>query len=229
MLFYLLDLNITIYIILMEVIILKKINKLSAKDQVVIELRKAIFNGQLKAGEEITQTKIADMLGVSRMPVREAIQELVNEGLININENRRINIVELTIEDISDHYEIRALLEGLAAQKASLNSDYYKLLQNKHNELKCAKKENYVTLNREFHDLIWKAADSPRLYNLIVSLRNGLYLQSPDLVKLQKEKSIKEHEMILYAIINQNKEAAFDNMKNHILRSKEDFLKNITF
>lgn len=206
-----------------------KINKLSAKEQVVIKLRKAIFNGHLKAGEEITQTEIAEMLGVSRMPVREAIQELVNEGLINIKENRRINIIGLTIDDISDHYEIRALLEALAAQKASLNPVFFDKLQRKHLELVSAKKKNYVTLNRDFHDLIWKAAESPRLYNLIVSLRNGLYLQFPDLVKSQRKLSINEHEMILNAIISQNKEAAFENMKNHILRSKEYFLKNITF
>lgn len=206
---------------------LKKINKLSAKDQVLNAMRKAIFNGDLKSGKEITQTEMADMFGVSRMPVREAFQELFNEGLINIQKNRRVIIVGLTKEDISDHYEIRAMLEGMAAKKACLYPGHFEKIKSIHAKLLSADKYDYVDLNQDFHHSIWEAANSSRLNNLLHSLRNGIQLQFPDFVQFQVEKSVDEHKNILSAIISQNEEAAFENMKNHILRSKEDFLRNI--
>src|SRR5699024_7814048 len=97
---------------------MEKIKRNSTKDQVLKALRNAVFKGDLKKDEEITQNEMADMLGVSRMPVREAFQELHKEGIIHIQGNRRVVVVGLTREDVADHYDIRAFLEGLAAQKA---------------------------------------------------------------------------------------------------------------
>ncbi|MGM9920417.1 MAG: GntR family transcriptional regulator, partial [Bhargavaea sp.] len=98
---------------------MKPIEKKSARDQVIISLRKAIFNGDLKNGEEITQEEIAKILNVSRMPVREAFYALEREGLLHTQQNRRVVVKGVTEEDIKDHYDIRAMLEGEAAAKAA--------------------------------------------------------------------------------------------------------------
>lgn len=97
---------------------MKKIKKLSTTDQVLHSLRSSVYNGKLQKGQEITQEGIANLLGVSRMPVREAFQVLDREGLINIQSNRRVVVIGLRKEDIEVHYEIRAFLEGMAAERA---------------------------------------------------------------------------------------------------------------
>lgn len=114
---------------------MKKIKRVSAKDQVLSTIRKEIFNGNLHSGEEITQEQIANLLGVSRMPVREAFQVLDREGLIRIESTRRVTVIGLKTEEIYTHYEIRSLLEGLAASHAAANTAYHKQLEKIHQEL----------------------------------------------------------------------------------------------
>ena len=206
---------------------MKKIKKLSTTDQVLHSLRSSVYNGKLQKGQEITQEGIANLLGVSRMPVREAFQVLDREGLINIQSNRRVVVIGLRKEYIEVHYEIRAFLEGMAAERACDSPEHFDELQQIHNRIKHSEGNSYVELNEAFHSFIWKASKSARLFSLLSDLWNGLQPQFPDFVDFQVEKSIKEHEQIVQAIINQNKQAAREHAQNHVLRTKEDFLSNI--
>ena len=206
---------------------MEKIKRNSTKDQVLKALRNAVFKGDLKKDEEITQNEMADMLGVSRMPVREAFQELHKEGIIHIQGNRRVVVVGLTREDVADHYDIRAFLEGLAAQKACDHPFYFDQIEKGHQTIKESSKEEFVTLNESFHHTIWQAANSARLYYMLVNLWNGLQPQFPDFVQFQTTKSLSEHDYIVQAILNQNKKDAFESTRNHILRTKKDFLDTV--
>ncbi|MFD1414520.1 GntR family transcriptional regulator [Oceanobacillus jeddahense] len=209
---------------------MEKIKRISAKEQVLEAMRKAIFDGKFKENEEITQAEVADMLGVSRMPVREAFQVLDREGLIHIDNNRRVTVNGFSLHDTYDHYQIRSLLEGLAAQKACDHPKYFDKLQELYKQsLQAVENEDtalYVQLNDDFHHTIWQAAESNPLISQLSNLWDGLQPQLPQLVPKQMERSVKEHEMILQAIINQDKEKSKQHMENHIMRSADHFIKH---
>lgn len=206
---------------------MEKIKRVSAKEQVLGAMRKAIFEGKFEKDQEITQEEVANLLGVSRMPVREAFQVLEGEGLIHIDVNRRVTVNGFSLEDIQDHYQIRSLLEGMAAEKACDHPKYFKKLKEIHDKIvqsvKSQEASVYVQLNEKFHHTIWEAANSNKLFSTLSYLWNGIQPRLPELVTEQMERSVKEHELILQSILNQDKENSKKHMKNHILRSADHF------
>lgn len=214
--------------VVIEGINLKKIKRISAKQQVLSSLRKSIFNGQIQKNQEITQEEVASILGVSRMPVREAFEVLAREGLIQIDDNRRVTVIGLSIADIKDHYTIRSFLEGLAAAKACEHPEFFDELQQIHKQIiESANKDEkhlYVELNEEFHKTIWKASKSARLQAILSDLWNGLQPQFPEFVSGQIKKSVEEHDEILKSILNQDQNIARKHTERHVNRTMDDFL-----
>ena len=88
----------------------------SARQEVSDFLRARILTGHFPAGHRLKTSEIAQLLGVSRMPVRDALQVLHSEGLVVLRPNRGAVVTSLTTNDIVDHFEMRAVLEGLAAR-----------------------------------------------------------------------------------------------------------------
>ncbi|MEZ7170279.1 GntR family transcriptional regulator [Sporosarcina sp. OR05] len=209
---------------------MKPIAKQSTRDQVIASLRKAIFNGDLKDGEELIQEEIAKKLNVSRMPVREAFYALEREGLLITNQNRRVTVKEFTVDDINDHYDIRAMMEGEAAARASQTEIDVQELKEIQQDIEIAVAEknvnDYIITNEHFHRVIWKSAKSARLLSFLDQMWNGLPPHLAEMVEDQMSKSVAEHNEIIKAIISKNEEQARIAMVNHVRRSKKDFLEN---
>ncbi|MCG3088227.1 GntR family transcriptional regulator [Sporosarcina cyprini] len=209
---------------------MEPIAKQSTRDQVIATLRKAIFNGDLKEGEELIQEEIAKKLNVSRMPVREAFYALEREGLLLTNQNRRVTVKGFTRDDIQDHYDIRAMLEGEAAARASLKDfDKQELLeiqQDIENAVANRQVNDYIVANEHFHRIIWKASESERLQSFLDQMWNGLPPHLAEMVEEQMIKSIKEHQVIVSAILEGNADKAREATEAHIRRSMTDFLEN---
>jgi DNA-binding GntR family transcriptional regulator len=208
---------------------MKQASLLPARDQVAEILRRAIFSGELQKGQELTQEKIAEELGTSRMPVREAFQILEREGILTIQKRRAI-VQGLTIEDIVDHLEIRAMLEGEAAARANLRGeDFEEIKLAQENSEKAALSMDvfsYVSANESFHRAIWAASGSSRLENFLNYLWNGLPPYLPVLLPKQTQTSIAEHQHIVKAICNGTPNEAREAMVNHIKRSINDLIKH---
>jgi DNA-binding GntR family transcriptional regulator len=208
---------------------MKPASLLPARDQVAEILRRAIFSGELQKGQELTQEKIAEELGTSRMPVREAFQILEREGILTIQKRRAI-VQGLTIEDIVDHLEIRAILEGEAAARANIRGENFediKLAQE--NSEKAALSMDifsYVFANESFHRAIWAASGSSRLENFLNYLWNGLPPHLPGLLPEQTQSSIAEHQNIVKAICYGTPDEARNTMINHIKRSINDLIQH---
>src|SRR5699024_9343417 len=81
-------------------------------------LRKAILKGEFKAGERLVQTELAERIGVSRMPIREALRTLEIEGLVKLEPHKGAVVREISKEDITEIYELRSILEPLALRKS---------------------------------------------------------------------------------------------------------------
>ena len=174
--------------------------------QITAILRKALFSGEYKSGDELSLTETAERLGVSRIDEKY----------------------------ITDHYEMRILLESEAAKRAAQRgmpdaADYIKKLEALQSHMDSVSTEEYEELNLAVHSAIWTAADNERLYKFLSSLWNGpsVGIASPKLDHYIK--STQEHIDILKAIQKQDARAAQKEMAKHIERSLNNILKNFKF
>jgi DNA-binding GntR family transcriptional regulator len=144
------------------------------REQIVESIKESIATGKLKPGEKICETKLAEDLGISRTPLREAIQTLEAEGFLNVVPRKGAVVSEYSKKDIEDIYEIKATLEGLAARLATKNlsdEDIYHL-GDINNQLKSMSLKNESSVSRffrvhnQFHELFLKASNNERLYQL---------------------------------------------------------------
>ncbi|WP_437889618.1 GntR family transcriptional regulator [Phytobacter sp. V91] len=148
------------------------------------ELKKMINNGTLSDGERLVERDLAAQFSVSRIPMREAIQQLEREGMVEIFRNRGAVVKTLGGEDIDEIYQLRALLEGEAILQSvpNLDADTLVRAQLTHQLLGQASGfEKQGLYNREFHDLLYQGCKNQRLLSMIDDLRNQIeryeYLQ----------------------------------------------------
>ena len=95
----------------------------TAQEEAYLYLRESILSGDLPGGTRLDIARVATHLGMSRMPVREALRQLASEGLVVIRPNRGVAVTQLTPEDVLEIFEMRAALEGLAARLARPHLD----------------------------------------------------------------------------------------------------------
>ena len=202
--------------------------------EVVCEsLREAIRNGTLKPGERLMEIQLAEQLGVSRTPVREAIRKLELEGYVIMMPRRGTYVANMSMSDISDIFEIRSALEslsnGLAAKR--ITPDELEHLQNLLVMLKPYVEqmdmEKIVELDIEFHDLLYHAARNSRLLGIISNLRDQLTrfrtlsMSYPG----RLEATMEEHKSIVDAIAAGDSEAARQAAEKHMENSESTLLK----
>lgn len=134
------------------------------RHQVAEQLRAAILEGRYKPGEWLRQERLAQELGVSQMPVREALKELAVEGLIEHVPYHGVRVIEFSVDDIADLYAHRAFLEGLAARAAAASitaeeiAELKRLRGELHQNRAPEKVATYRELNRQFHMTICTAS-----------------------------------------------------------------------
>ena len=190
-------------------------------------LRQAILKGDLKPNERLVQADIADQLGVSRMPVREALKTLELEGLISLEPHKGAVVNSLTMEDINEIYELRTILEPFTLEKSipNLTLEDIVQLENLHKKmLKTTDVETYVDLNNQFHNLSLSGSKSKRLHGLMARVSHGIAKDTPYVIPDQIEKSNVEHSKILEAIREHDTEAACDEYAHHISRTHKDLI-----
>ena len=193
-------------------------------------LKKAIYTGEIKSGQELSLTDIAEKTGVSRTPVREAFQALAAEGLITLRMNKGAIVNPIDAGFIRDHYELRALLEADSAARAAEQkpdvSALLERLQTMRERTDNVSAEEYEKLNQDIHMTLWNVSGNKRIKTLLMDLWNG-----PSTGETAEEKrqhyaeSTAEHIEILEAVQRGDSETAGKVMKKHILRSMQNILK----
>ncbi|WP_174614468.1 GntR family transcriptional regulator [Virgibacillus ihumii] len=199
-------------------------------NQVCSVLRRAILKGDFKPGERLVQSELAEQIGVSRMPIREALRTLETDGLVTLEPHKGAVVRSLKKEDIKEIYELRSVLEPLALKKGMgyFSNWDLKTLQSHHEAMKQAKSgEEYVEWNVSFHQLLFSRCQSPRLLSFIESISRGFAQDTPQLIPGQIQKSNKEHESILKAILDDETEKAGEYLKQHIKRTGEELLESL--
>lgn len=187
-------------------------------------IEELILEGTLATGTKITERDLADRLGMSRAPIRDAIKELIADGLLHRLGTRCIVVRELKLREIDEIYSIRKILEARAAFLAAsrITPNDMNTLIELHECMKEAAHESlfseYYELNIRFHQIIHQASESPRLANMIETvMKESLLFRSRGLVDQSNlVESIAEHEMILRALKTRDAELAELCMHRHI-------------
>jgi len=205
----------------------------SLGEHVFESLKHSIVRGKISSGEWLVESHIAETLGISRTPVREAIHKLEREGLIERQPRGGFTVLGLEREDIEETFGIRSVLEGYAARLAAVKHAAQELedLENKIDEFQTAldhKKMNLLpAINTEFHDLLYSLSKSPKLINMINGLRDQIYRYRQMILKERKFASTSnlDHKKMLKYIRKRDAEGAERLVRDHILRGQEMVLK----
>lgn len=201
--------------------------------EIVFEtLRDAIISQLLFPGERLMEIKLAEEMGVSRTPVREAIRKLELEGFVVMVPRKGAYVAEISRQDIREVFEIRCALEvlavGLAAQRiteeelAEMNGYILKEAE----ETKANNLKSIIEIDAKFHGVLYKAARNQRLLQIINNLQEQLHrFRSASLARPGRDKiALEEHKEIIEALSRRDTDQAKDLAKKHIKKAEEAFL-----
>lgn len=201
----------------------------SLADEAADSLRDLILAGGLAPGERINEVRLAAELGISRAPLREALQQLRGEGLVRSIPRRGSFVVALSVDDIVDLYELRAAIEGRAARLLAARRDPVALrtLRRSLARLERAARKGDAADVRvhdlAFHEAICRLSGNRRLHQVflgnvpilrsLLKLDEILYASQPDLAR--------EHEVLLSAIDSGDPEMAESEAVRHLERARD--------
>ncbi len=209
-------------------------NYSTVKKDVVAYLKQAIIAGDLRPGERLVEPLLAEQLKVSRTPVREAIFQLENEGLVKRIPYRGAVVAEISSRDVSEIYTIKSAIEGLAARLACGNvtplqvKQLRALLKQMETYAKKGDLDRYTGVSRSFHFQIMEIADNRWLLDVYKKLDppiHGLRILALSLPGRPKH-SVKEHRAILEAIARNDGERAEVLTQQHVKKAGEILAKN---
>lgn len=197
---------------------------LPLRDVVFNTLRQAILRGELKPGERLMEIQLANKLGVSRTPVREAIRKLELEGLVLMIPRKGAEVADISEKNLKDVLEVREALEELAARLAcdKITKEGINRLKEAAQDFRSALKSNDITQMAEadvrFHDVICNATENQKLGQLLNNLREQMYRYRIEYLKDQQvyEKLLSEHEEIIRHIEKGEKDEAARVVSRHI-------------
>lgn len=204
------------------------------RDVVFENLRGAILEGKLKSGQRLMEVQLAEQLGVSRTPIREAIRKLELEGLVIMLPRKGAYVADMSFKDLIDVLEIRASLEGLAASLASERrrdediEGLERVAKEFEESVKNGDIEAVLKKDVEFHEYIFSLANNKKLYQLVNSLWEQVHRFRVTYVS-DYEASLSlvdEHNKILQAIKDGNCELAKKYATDHIEIAEQFYMEN---
>lgn len=208
---------------------------LPLRDVVFNTLRKAILTGELKPGERLLEIQLANQLGVSRTPIREAIRKLELEGLVIMMPRRGAEVAQITEKDLRDVLEVRRALDALCAELAC-----DRITEEEKQKLKAACDEfekatdtgdatTIAAADVALHDIIVEVTGNRRLIQLINNLSEQMYRYRFEYIKDENQHNnlVEEHRMIYESIVRGDKEGAAKAAKLHIDNQESSIIKQL--
>ncbi len=197
------------------------------------ELKGAIISGELEAGARIAESRIAQAMGISRTPVREAFHKLEREGWIRHLPSAGFFVCGLSREDVEETFGIRSVLESYAARLAALKHKQGDLeaLELKIQEYEAHLDDDGIDalfkINTEFHDILYSLSQSPRLIKMINDLRDQIYRFRRVILKVKPmaRASNEDHKLMLKYIEKRDADGVERLVREHILRGQEAVLR----
>ncbi|MCD7724618.1 MAG: GntR family transcriptional regulator [Clostridiales bacterium] len=208
---------------------------LPLRDVVFNTLRKAILTGELKPGERLMEIHLANQLGVSRTPIREAIRKLELEGLVIMIPRRGAEVAQITEKSLRDVLEVRRALDALCVELACerISADEIGQLKKACDAFEYATKTKDATTIAEadvaLHDIIVQATRNRRLIQLINNLSEQMYRYRFEYIKDESghEHLVNEHRMIYESILHRDKQKAAEASKTHIDNQEKSIISQL--
>jgi len=185
------------------------------------EIRRQIFSGQMKPGAKVDQDALAERLGMSKLPVREALIALAGEGIIETIPRRGAFVADLTRADIRDHYWMLGVISGLAAERASVNLTDEELAELTALADRMESTDDLLAMERlniQFHRLINLGARSRRLVAELKLLSGAIPLGFFDSHPESVASSLRDHREIVDALASRSPGMVRTLTEGHFLR-----------
>lgn len=198
---------------------------LSLKDTVAAEVRRKVFSAELAPGSKIDQDRLAVELGVSKVPVREALILLHTEGIIDNIPRRGAFVSQLTPDDVRDHYRVFGVVSGLAAERAAEHigdetlGSLREIAEQMESGIAPPEQER---LNAEFHRVLNGAARSPRLQSVLRTLVNALPQGFYESHEDWTGRAHRDHRLILDALVAGDSVSARRLVEEHFGKAGEE-------
>jgi len=201
----------------------------SIKEIAYENIKRQIILGNIKPGRWLREQELADAMEISRAPIREAFNQLERDGFIKILPRKGARVISISEKEVEDIFEIRETLESLAIQKSLKNISLERLnhIAIKFEKFKSRPAEKsirleYLSLDKEFHDLLSQHCNNNMLMNLLASIQEKVHwLRGFSLDNYSFAQSIEEHIAIIDAIQRNNEKLVLSNLVRHLERAKE--------
>src|SRR6266566_7843249 len=182
-----------------------------------------IFTGELTAGQKLTEQEVAERLGVSRGPVREAFRALADVGLLQIEQNRGACVRKIDFEEAVEIHDVYSALEELAARSAARRlsgaqiEELKSLVESMDDAVEAEDLDRYYALNLSFHQRLVEGSGNRRLLSIYSRLLNELHLfrRFGLMQRGEMQLSNREHHQILEKIAAGDPEGAAEAMRSH--------------
>ena len=197
----------------------------TAKERAYVRIRNTILSGTFPPGFQLREEQLSELCGLSRTPVRQALQRLAAEGLITIRENRRSYVTDLSEAEFEQAFDVASMLESYSAGLAATRLTEHDLQQLRELERRMETLaegdmrdyRRFLELNMEFHNLIHKASGNRNLFEMIQrvpDIANTILLKSGDMKSMKEAQS--DHRSIIAALELRDAKLAELQMQVHI-------------
>lgn len=208
----------------MELKKLSELDRSNLADEIAIYLRELIITGEIAPGTRIIEAETSSQLGVSRGSLREGMRILETEGLLESFPGRGSFVVQASLRDIQELYSLRCILEEEALRLAIDNgtaNDFDRLqmtLDSMHKAAKEQRQREVTELDYQFHCQIWEIADHILLRKILesITIQVRMYLAVQTQLYEDLAEGVFDHQLILQALRNGDKETATDLLKKHL-------------
>jgi DNA-binding GntR family transcriptional regulator len=210
---------------------------ISIADQIFDQLERDILTGKYKRGELLSEQRLAEDLGVSRTPVREAVRRLEQEDMIE-DSGRGLVVVGISKEDMPDMYEIRMRIEGLAAQRAAerITGDELREMGDildmqgffieKQSKTDSDNSDKIKDLDSQFHELLYRCSGSKPLCDILIPMHRKMtkFRKASVRKKSRASASLQEHLAIFEALKAHDGEQASALMMQHLMNARDSIM-----
>ena len=207
----------------------------SVREQTYRLLRRQLVTGQFCPGQRLTEQFLAQRLGVSRTPIREALHKLELEGLVIAAGARGFQVPDDSVEDMNELFEIRAVLEGhaLACLSRTIAAEALielrVLVDQGEHACEAGNLERVFALNTRFHDLLYALSKSPRLIKMINDLKDQIFRFRQLILKdeTMARTSNEDHILMLEYIRRRDGEGVEKLVREHLMRGQKAVMKHL--
>ena len=205
------------------------------RDLVFTTLRQAILKGELQPGERLMEIQLADKMGVSRTPIREAIRKLEKEGLVNMIPRKGAEVAGISEKMLKDVLEVRMTLEKLAFKLAMQHikpADIERLEETERNFVKAVQEGDIVNMtaaDEQFHFIIYDVAGNDKLKELLYNLKENMYRYRMEYLKDENYRKAlaEEHANLIECFRRNDLAGGVDLTEQHIENQERAVLKRL--